>query len=139
MKSPKPTDDDVADAIRRIEGAPEDTSEVPGSRWKDTSPVVPWSEWRGLAGCGCLVLLGGCIGAIAGAVGGEQLAPMLGLERSMTSGLLPGPGFLLGGLGGGVLGAVLGGVLGVLAGWLIVKAAKSKETSVSSDEKSQTE
>ena len=45
MKSPKPTDEDVADAIRRIEGAPEDTSEVPGSRWKDTSEV-PGAGWR---------------------------------------------------------------------------------------------
>jgi|ETNmetMinimDraft_31_1059906.scaffolds.fasta_scaffold40540_2 hypothetical protein len=55
MKSPKPTDEDVADAIRRIEGAPEDTSEVPGSRWKDTSEV-PGSRF---AGCGCLVIFSG--------------------------------------------------------------------------------
>ena len=101
--------------------------------WEDVR--MSWRHGPFLPSCsGCLyAALGGCIGAIAGAL----VAGLTGFAD--PGGGAQGMGLLIGALGGGVLGAVLGGVLGVLAGWLIVKAAKSKETAVSNDEKSQAE
>ena len=133
MKNPKPTDEDVADAIKRTEGTPGDTSEVPGSGcgWFLSMEENGKSCSRILLGG----VLGGGIGMIVGVVGGtgEWFGPWRGGPITELFGVL------LLGLGGGVLGAVLGGVLGVCAGSRNVDEGEPKETSVSSDEKSQTE
>ena len=137
MKNPKPTDEDVADAIKRIEGTPGDTSEVPGSDWKDTS-VVPWS------GCGWFLSMEengkSCSRILLGGVLGGGIGMIVGVPAGVSA--FPGAewvGSVLFGVLGAFLGVVLGPVLRFLAWFRNVDAAEPEETSVSSDEKSQTE